>query len=70
MCIEIELDKGQAGYKGVSCCEICKHFIEDELDSVRIEVDYHSEWVHLTCFMDLIKPVINKAKQIRKFQFR
>ena len=70
MTLEIDLAKGQAGYRGISSCGICEKFIDEGIDSVCIGLEYHYEWVHLTCFMNLIKPVINKANEKRKFQFR
>jgi hypothetical protein len=59
--LEIELTKGQAGFKGMSHCFHCQKFIEPSEDSVRIEVDYTSEWVHLFCFIDMCKTILEKA---------
>lgn len=59
--VEIELTKGQAGYERVSSCSKCRKFIRKDEDSVRVETDYHSEWLHLKCFIEICKPVLEKA---------
>lgn len=60
--LEFELTKGQAGFKGLSCCYHCRKFIEPDEDSVRIEVDYKSEWVHLFCFIEMCEDILTKAE--------
>ena len=60
--LEIDLTKGQSGYKGLSSCSYCNKFIEEPEDSVRIGIDYHYEWVHLYCFIEMIKSVLEKAE--------
>lgn len=60
--VEIKLTKGQAGYRGISHCPQCKKFIEEDEDSVSIEVNYQTEWVHLACFMEICRPIFAKMK--------
>jgi hypothetical protein len=59
--VEIELMKGQAGFEGMSYCPECKKFIKKEEDSVRIEINDHFEWIHLACFIQICKPILDKV---------
>lgn len=59
--VEIELTKGQAGFEPLSSCYCCHKFIKPDEDSVRIAVDYSSEWMHLFCFIEMCKLILEKA---------
>lgn len=59
--IEIELAKGQAGYREVNSCPVCKKFIEQTEDSVRIGIDCNYRWIHLLCFIEECKEILDKA---------
>jgi hypothetical protein len=59
--VEIELTKGQAGYRGVNSCPVCNKFIEQTEDSVRIGIDCNYGWIHLLCFIKMSKEILEKA---------
>jgi translation initiation factor IF-3 len=68
--IEIDLTKGQADYEFAgNCCAHCRKWIKKDEDSVRVEVNYESVWVHLDCFMEMCKKILERSKQNMRVQF-